>query len=129
MHPSHRRHWSIAGFLALSLALVLQGLLGSASAATAPGDTGTVPTPVPGDTQPTSVRVASFNLLGAGHTSPRGNKAGRGWASGTQRMKWAVQLIQNYKLDVVGLQEFESPQYSEFMRLVGDQFGVGRITK
>ena len=124
MHPKHSRRWPIVGVLALSLALVLQGMLGSAQGAPAPGDT-TDPAPsVPGDTQPTSTRVASFNVLGAGHTSASGNKAGRGWASGAQRMRWAVQLIQDYKLDVVGLQEFESPQYSEFMRLAGDQFGV-----
>lgn len=129
MHPTHARRWSLVGILALSLALVLQGLLGSAQAATAPGSTGTDtstdPAPsVPGDTQPTFLRLASFNVLGAGHTSPRGNKAGRGWASGAQRMQWAVQLFQDHNLDVIGLQEFESPQYDEFMRVAGNQFGV-----
>ncbi len=125
MHPTHPRRWSLVGILALSLALAGQGLLGSAEAATAPGNTTADPgTSLPGDSQPTSVRVASFNVLGAGHTSPSGNKAGRGWASGAQRMQWAVQAIQKYRLDVVGLQEFESPQYDEFMNLVGDQFGV-----
>ncbi|HEU4568337.1 MAG TPA: alkaline phosphatase family protein [Marmoricola sp.] len=130
MHPGIPRRSSAVGMLAV-LALVLQGLLGSATASTAPGDTGTGDTgtgdpgtSVPGDTQPTSVRVASLNVLGAGHTSKKGNKAGRGWASGSQRMQWAVQLIQRNNLDVVGLQEFESPQYSTFMRLAGDQFGV-----
>lgn len=123
MHPTHPRRWSLVGILVLSLALLLQGLLGSAQAATTPSAAGTQPS-VPGDTQPSFVRVASFNVLGAGHTSPRGNKAGRGWASGAQRMQWAVQLFQNYKLDVVGLQEFESPQYDEFMKVAGDQFGV-----
>lgn len=69
-----------------------------------------------------SFRVASFNVLGASHTGPGGNKPG--YASGNTRMAWAVQLIRGNNISVVGLQEFEKTQYGTFNRMTGGSWGV-----
>lgn len=77
------------------------------------------------DTAPTAAtqfRIASFNLLGAGHTKPGGDR--RGWASGTQRMVWSVQLIRQQNLDLIGFQEMQDPQFRKFQALTGDQYGI-----
>lgn len=77
----------------------------------------------PTDTNaPATFRIASFNLLGAGHTAPGGNRPG--WASGWTRMGWAVQLIDEERLDVVGFQEMQSPQYRRFREEKGTSWGV-----
>lgn len=76
----------------------------------------------PSPAEVASFRIASFNVLGHGHTEPGGKR--RGWARGPQRMNWTVKLIQANKLDVVGLQEFQTPQLERFQELVGRQFGV-----
>ncbi|MEZ0579228.1 endonuclease/exonuclease/phosphatase family protein [Nocardioides sp. MH1] len=67
-------------------------------------------------------RIASFNVLGASHTAPGGNK--RGYALGASRMGWATQLIRGNNISVVGLQEFESAQHSTFARLTGSGWGL-----
>ena len=41
------------------------------------------------------------------------NKAS-GWASGTTRMRWAVDLLRGAGVDVVGFQEFQRPQFAVF---------------
>jgi len=70
----------------------------------------------------THVRVSTFNMLGNSHTAPGGNK--HGWASGTQRMKWAAQIIRGNHLQIVGMQEFQVPQFNEFQTLFGASYGV-----
>jgi endonuclease/exonuclease/phosphatase family metal-dependent hydrolase len=67
-------------------------------------------------------RLASFNVLGASHTGPGGNKPG--YAGGTSRMGWAVQLLRGSNASVVGLQEYESSQHGTFSRLTGGAWGV-----
>ena len=71
---------------------------------------------------PASFRIASFNVLGASHTGPGGNKPG--YAGGTSRMGWALQLIRGNNISVVGLQEYEKTQHGTFTRLVGGGWGV-----
>ena len=71
---------------------------------------------------PAQFTVSSFNMLGASHTSGGGNKPG--YASGPQRAFWAVQLLRAYHVDVVGLQESESPQIAAFNRATGSAFDV-----
>lgn len=66
--------------------------------------------------------VGSFNVLGASHTAPGGNKASR--PSGVERMKLAAQAIQQHKLDVVGFQEFEPSQRKAFMHDTHNQFAM-----
>ena len=67
-------------------------------------------------------RVASFNVLGASHTAPGGNK--KGWAPASRRMVWAVQLLRGLRPDLIGFQELEVPQHRDFARLTHGRFGV-----
>lgn len=66
--------------------------------------------------------VSSFNVLGASHTGPGGNKPG--WASGEARLPAQIRLLEANEVEVVGLQEFEAPQYRSFMRRTGGSWGV-----
>ncbi|WP_067436876.1 alkaline phosphatase family protein [Nocardioides jensenii] len=70
----------------------------------------------------TQFRIASFNLLGAGHTRPGGDRPG--WASGEQRMVWSVRLIREQNLDLIGFQEMQDPQFKKFRALTGDEYGI-----
>lgn len=72
--------------------------------------------------EPAQFTVSSFNLLGASHTGGGGNKPR--YASGSQRMAWALQLLRAYDVDVVGLQESEATQIATFNRLTGGSFDV-----
>jgi endonuclease/exonuclease/phosphatase family metal-dependent hydrolase len=71
---------------------------------------------------PTAFRVASFNVLGHSHTSGGGNKPG--YAAGPTRMRMAVQILRNYRADLIGFQEFEPIQNASFMRLTGGSYGT-----
>jgi len=71
---------------------------------------------------PTSFRVASFNVLGASHTAKGGNKTG--WADGNTRMGWATSVLQSSGADVVGFQEFEEPQFRTFVSQAGSAWDV-----
>jgi hypothetical protein len=71
---------------------------------------------------PTQFRVSTFNVLGASHTNPGGNK--RGWAAAPTRMSYAVSVLRAYDVDVVGLQEFEDSQYRSFVGQTGGAWGV-----
>ncbi len=82
----------------------------------------TSPTSTPTPGTPTQFTISSLNVLGAGHTGPHGNK--KGWASGEQRMRWLTNVIRDNGVDVIGLQEFELPQYRVFMQMAGDEYGI-----
>jgi hypothetical protein len=69
----------------------------------------------------TTFKLASFNVLGANHTDT-GQRPG--WANSNQRMAWAVRLIEQNQLQVIGFQEFEAKQYDRFKALTGTRFGV-----
>lgn len=121
---SRLRGWSIA-------ALVLGVLLGGTALAVAGtdkksdeyGEMGPSPIPaVAAVSSPTSFRVSSFNILGYDHTEKGGSK--KGFANGAQRMKWAVQLIKSHQVDVVGLQEFQLPQYDKWAKKAASQYDV-----
>lgn len=62
-------------------------------------------------------RVATFNVLGADHTAPGGNRTG--WDSGAVRMRRAAALLEGLHVDVVGFQEFQPPQARTFRRVTG----------
>jgi hypothetical protein len=66
--------------------------------------------------------VATFNVLGNSHTGPGGKAAGM--ASGPVRIRGAVQLLDRYGVDVVGLQEFQRPQTVAFTRLAGSTYAL-----
>ncbi len=66
--------------------------------------------------------VATFNTLGDSHTGPGGNES---WmASGTARTAGVVTMLEKYGVDVVGLQEFQRPQYRSFQRRVGGVYAL-----
>lgn len=67
-----------------------------------------------------SFTVATFNTLGHSHTTASGKSPGR--ASGPERTRGLVTLLQRYDVDVVGLQEFQRPQYDALVRLVGERY-------
>ncbi|HEU5038826.1 MAG TPA: endonuclease/exonuclease/phosphatase family protein [Nocardioides sp.] len=72
--------------------------------------------------EPTTFRVGTFNVLGASHTQPGGNK--KGWAPATTRMAWATSILTSYDADVIGFQEFESPQVSTFLARTAGRWAV-----
>lgn len=80
----------------------------------------TTPPTEPG--APTRFTLSSLNVLGAGHTGPNGRK--RGWATGPERMTWLAGLIDRRGVDVIGLQEFEAPQYKVFVSQLGTKFAT-----
>jgi hypothetical protein len=63
----------------------------------------------------TSFNVVSFNALGYSHTAAGGDR--RGWAPGNVRMRSVVGILQEQDASVVGLQEFQGPQYATFHAL------------
>jgi len=69
----------------------------------------------------TTFKLASFNVLGAIHTDT-GQRPG--WADSDRRMAWAVQLIDESQLQVIGFQEFQATQFDRFKELTGSRFGV-----
>jgi len=71
---------------------------------------------------PTEFQVSTFNLLGYGHTAKGGNRPG--WASGTTRMHWAVDLLNGAGIDVAGFQEFQTEQYNVFQNIAGGAWDV-----
>lgn len=71
---------------------------------------------------PTVFRVSTFNVLGHSHTRPGGNK--KGWASSVARTGWAVDLLNAYDVDVVGLQEFEDTQARTFAARTGGSWAM-----
>ena len=71
---------------------------------------------------PEAFTIATFNVLGDSHTSPGGK---RPWmASGRARMPGVVRLLEKYGVDVVGLQEFQRPQYRAFRSHAGQTYDV-----
>lgn len=71
---------------------------------------------------PTSFRVATFNVLGASHTGPNGDRTG--YATGRQRMYGAVDLIKRSGVQMIGFQELEGVQYDTFASLMGSGWGT-----
>lgn len=119
--PLRTAAWaSLIGAVALASTLAVNGAVGS-GARERGGQAVSETAPDPSE-QPARFRMASFNVLGAGHTDNGGNR--KGWASGAQRMTWAVQLINNRGLDVIGFQELQEPQFDKFKELEGERWAV-----
>lgn len=109
--------WARAAFATIEAILLVSGTVALA-------DPGAEAAPRLEEQPPaaTTFQISSFNLLGSGHTAPGGNHPG--WASGVTRMNWAVQLLNEGGVDLVGFQEMESPQYKKFMELEGSNFAI-----
>jgi endonuclease/exonuclease/phosphatase family metal-dependent hydrolase len=58
--------------------------------------------------------LASYNVLGHSHTTPRGTRPS--WAAGTTRIRWVIRLLRRHRVDVVGLQELQRPQWRVLRR-------------
>lgn len=70
--------------------------------------------------EPTTFTLSSFNVLGSTHTMGPNSR----YASGVERMALAIKLLDRHGVDVVGFQEFQIDQFTEFSRLAGDRYGV-----
>lgn len=70
----------------------------------------------------TSLRIATFNVLGNSHTTAKGDESKR--PSGTKRMRYAVQAINEGHPSIVGFQEMESVQYKAFKSLTGGTYAT-----
>jgi hypothetical protein len=71
---------------------------------------------------PSIFRIATFNVLGASHTRKGGDSFIK--TPYQKRMAYAVRVIGNHKVDVVGFQEFESPQARAFASAMGPAWGM-----
>lgn len=72
----------------------------------------------------TVFRVASFNLLGASHTGPKGNKPAWRSARTAPRTRAELAALEAEQVSVAGLQEFEPPQLRAFGRAAGGRWSV-----
>jgi endonuclease/exonuclease/phosphatase family metal-dependent hydrolase len=66
-------------------------------------------------TQPVTINVATFNLLGSQHTGPGGDKPAS-WPDGAQRVPGAIERLRAHNADVVGLQEVQLDQLNAILR-------------
>ena len=65
------------------------------------------------------INLASFNFLGASHTTGGGK-----YATYPSRMRSAVAMVKARRFDVVGAQEFQNVQKAYFKRLTGSAYGI-----
>ncbi|HET8560963.1 MAG TPA: endonuclease/exonuclease/phosphatase family protein [Marmoricola sp.] len=140
--PHHRRRAARLAAVVVAAASAVQGLAACGSPTQPSAHPSTPPsaqpsaqpsapttpaagTPAPGGTtsrKPSSPTdgtfvVATFNTLGAWHTSRHGNKP---WmASGAVRTHRMVRVLRKHRVDIVGLQEFEGVQARTFRRAAG----------
>lgn len=77
---------------------------------------------VPTDARSGAFTLATFNTLGASHTTAHGKEPDK--ASGSARTQGLIRLLDQYDVDLVGLQEFQRPQYDTFTRLAGSTYAV-----
>lgn len=64
-------------------------------------------------------RIATFNVLGSSHTAGPG-----GLASGPERMRKIIDIVENNHVSVVGFQEMEADQVQAFVNLRGGSWGI-----
>ena len=96
----------------------------------APASAGAVPVPLPGGaaapkesaaSAPTrdAFNVATFNVLGGGHTRGRG-----GMRSGAARMKGTISLMRKHHVTLAGFQELEGRQATAFRKRTKGKWGL-----
>ncbi len=66
--------------------------------------------------------VATFNVLGASHTSPGGGAA-EYYPPAAERIGGMLERIRTFRPDVLGLQELQARQSAVLQRRLGDRFG------
>ncbi len=68
--------------------------------------------------------VATFNVLGYHYTAPGTEQANQGYKDGITRIDRTMKMLEDNKVDVVGLQEFEPEQYDRLRaKYAGDTSG------
>lgn len=72
--------------------------------------------------RPSIFRIGTFNVLGASHTRKGGDSYIK--RPYQQRMGYALGALAAHGLDVIGFQEFESPQAATFARQAGPAWGM-----
>jgi exonuclease III len=72
----------------------------------------------PGAKGDTNFVISSFNVLSSTAGIPKG------FASGTQRIQWAAQILDQHNVSVAGLQEMKADQLATFKRVAGDKYGT-----
>lgn len=125
--PARRRRSyavrAVAGLADAAAVLSAPAQLHPSSAPVATDRVRTTATTLPPVTDmPTQLRVSSFNLLGYGHTKKGGGHPR--FTDGITRMKWAVRIIRNQDLQVIGFQEMQRPQFTRFKELTGTDFAL-----
>ena len=68
---------------------------------------------------PFEFRIGTFNVLGASHTGPGGNKPAF-YPDASARMNMAIGVLRSNGIDVVGFQEFEASQHNMFTSRAGE---------
>jgi endonuclease/exonuclease/phosphatase family metal-dependent hydrolase len=103
----------------------------AAAVTLAPVSAGAAPVPVPGaggsaskqtaasTSRTVSFNLASFNVLGGGHTDGRG-----GMRSGSARMKGTISSLRKHHVTVAGFQELEPKQAAAFRKKTGGRWAV-----
>ncbi len=117
-------HFSVKRYSALLVTVcgVVAALMPSGPVAAAPVSPQPDRLVVRTGTVPAHFTVSSFNVLGSSHTAPGGRHARM--ASGVKRTRMAIRLLEKTSVDVVGLQELQSDQREEFVRVAGDRFAM-----
>lgn len=75
-----------------------------------------------GKGSPTDLVISSFNITGSSHTGPGSSHPNL--ESGVKRVRYAAEMIQKNKVDVVGFQELQPDQLKEFQKVTKNEFGV-----
>lgn len=68
--------------------------------------------------------VATFNVLGHSHTTGHGRHAKARFAGSTVRMRRTMEVLRRERVDVVGFQELQRPQYAQFRAKGDGRWGV-----
>jgi endonuclease/exonuclease/phosphatase family metal-dependent hydrolase len=131
--PPPRRRARTSGLL-LGVAAVLSSLAAVPAGTAAPPAPASLPGPAAapglpggegellGELPRRGLRVATFNVLGANHTEPGGNKPG--WPRYEWRMHRTVRMLERLRVGVAGFQEFQKPQQAKFRRVTGDRWAM-----
>lgn len=83
------------------------------------------PSPLPPPPPPvTPFTIATFNVLGASHTDNSGGKAYGELPRAKKRTAMATDFILSHNIEVVGLQEFQSPQRRALLDRLGAQYDI-----
>lgn len=123
--PPRSGHRLTTALLAASVALTALGSGAATSSATpsaAPAGPAARAVLAEQPSGPLTFQVASFNLLGAGHTD--GKNPRKGFSKSGPRLKQAIEILDRESIDVVGFQEMHAAQHDKFTSWESERFGL-----